>query len=254
MAEKVVTYTVNGRRHEGVAGASLLGDLRRHGYEVPSLCYHEALTPHYGACRLCLVEVKKGKRTKLTTSCNYPVAAGIEVSLDTDRVVRNRRMVLELLLAGSPRAGRRLPELAERYGVTAPRFPAGAKRACILCGLCAKACADAVGARALTFSGRGDRKLMGAPYSKATACVGCGTCARLCPVEAIPMRDADGVRRVWGRTFALLRCRTCGATTTTAEHVESLVARSGLDRSYFEQCEECRRRETAERFKAVVGR
>ena len=61
MAENTVKYTVNGRRHEAEAGASLLGELRANGYEVPSLCYHEALEPHYGACRLCLVEIKKGK-------------------------------------------------------------------------------------------------------------------------------------------------------------------------------------------------
>ena len=59
MAKKIVKYTVGKEEHEAEKGASLLGELRKHGYVVPSLCYHESLTA-YGACRLCLVEVRKG--------------------------------------------------------------------------------------------------------------------------------------------------------------------------------------------------
>jgi bidirectional [NiFe] hydrogenase diaphorase subunit len=248
-----VKYTVMGREYEAERGAPLLGELRKNGYEVPSLCYHEALSP-YGACRLCLVEVKKGKRQKLTTSCNYPVQEGIEVFLDTEKVQRNRKMVLELLLAQAPKASRELKLLAEKYNVRRGRFPYEGDEACILCGLCARACTEAVGADALTFSGRGDQKKMGMPYENAEACVACGSCAAICPTNAIPMVDSGGARKIWGRTFTLKRCEECGVPTITAEKIELLMSRSGLDRSYFDLCEECRRRATADRFKAVMGR
>lgn len=246
-------YTVMGREYEAEHGANLLGELRKNGYEVPSLCYHEALSP-YGACRLCLVEVKKGKRQRLTTSCNYPVQEGIEVFLDTEKVQRNRKMVLELLLAQAPRASRELLQLADRYDVRRTRFSREGDEACILCGLCSRVCAEAVGANALTFFGRGDQKKMGMPYASAEACVACGSCAAICPTDAIPMVDSGGTRTIWDRTFELKRCAECGVPTITPEKIELLMARSGLDRSYFELCEECRRRTTADRFKAVMGR
>ena len=247
-----VKYTVMGREHRAERGASLLAELRRNGYEVPSLCYLESLSS-YGACRLCLVEVKKGRRQKLTTSCNYPVQDGIEVFLDTERVQRNRRMVLELLLAQAPRATRELREMAQRYGVHDVRFPTEGGGSCILCGMCTRTCTEAVGADALTFSGRGDRKVLNTPYKEATpACIGCGSCARICPTGAIYMKEAGGTRTIWKRTFELERCPSCGAPTLTAEHIELLVARSGLDRSTFSHCEACRRREIADRFKAVM--
>ncbi len=251
MAE-TVTYTVMGREFEAEHGASLLGELRKHGYEVPSLCYHEALSP-YGACRLCLVEVKKGKRTKLTTSCNYPVQQGIEVFLDTDKVVRNRKMVLELLLAQSPKAPRDLHRLADRYGVKDIRFDLNKDEDCILCGLCTRTCTEAVGADALTFSGRGDQKRLGPPYTEASDCIGCGSCSRICPTGAIAMQDIGGKRRIWERNFELMSCTVCGVPTLTPEHVEMLMRRSALDRSYFELCDACRRRTIADRFKAVMG-
>jgi NADH dehydrogenase/NADH:ubiquinone oxidoreductase subunit G len=251
---QVVTYTIMGAEYEAERGTSLLEELRKHGYEVPSLCFLESLSP-YGACRLCLVEVKKGKRQKLTTSCNYPVQAGIEVSLDTEKVVRNRRMVLELLLAQAPRATRELRELAQRYGVHDVRFPSEGGGSCILCGLCTRTCTEGIGADALTFYGRGDQKQLSTPYTEASdVCIGCGSCSRVCPTGAIYMRESNGARTIWKRTFQLEQCKSCGAHTLTAEHVDLLVTKSGLDRSCFDLCEACRRRETADRFKAVMVR
>jgi NADH dehydrogenase/NADH:ubiquinone oxidoreductase subunit G len=249
---QMVKYRVNGHEHEAEQNASLLGELRKNGYEVPSLCFHEALSP-YGACRLCLVEVKKGRRQRLTTSCNYPVQEGIEVHLDTEKVQRNRRMVLELLLAQAPKAPKELHRLAARYGVGAVRFPLNGDEECILCGLCARACSEGLGADALTFSGRGDLKRMGTPYATASAdCVGCEACARTCPTGAIHVEEGAGKRTIWGRTFTLARCPDCGGWLLPPEQIALLVKRSGLAHEYFERCETCRRRDTADRFKAVM--
>jgi NADH dehydrogenase/NADH:ubiquinone oxidoreductase subunit G len=250
---QVVTYTVMGREHQAERGASLLAELRKHGYVVPSLCHHPSVTP-YGACRLCLVEVKKGKRQKLTTSCNYPVQQGIEVLLDTPKVKRNRKMVLELLLAQAPAASPPLHQLAKRNGVGAVRFPSKEGESCILCGLCVRLCASAIGAEALTFSGRGDQKGLGTPYADPSACVGCGSCAEVCPTDAVPVERGLGTIRIWERNFTLERCKECGAFTLPSEQIDLLVSRTRLTRDYFELCDECRRRATAARFDTVMGR
>lgn len=228
MAE-VVTYTVMGREFEAERGASLLGELRKHGFEVPSLCYHESLSP-YGACRLCLVEVKKGKRQRLTTSCNYPVQDGIEVTLDTERVQRNRRMVLELLLAQAPSAPKALHALAERYGVQEIRFPVNTGEDCILCGLCSRTCRELVGANALTFSARGDQKVMGPPYSEESPeCILCGACVYVCPVACIDLSESGGKRRIkrWHRELPML-VDEFGMPTMTTAQAEYMARRTGM--------------------------
>jgi bidirectional [NiFe] hydrogenase diaphorase subunit len=224
-----VKYTVMGREYEAERGAPLLGELRKNGYEVPSLCYHEALSP-YGACRLCLVEVKKGKRQKLTTSCNYPVQEGIEVFLDTEKVQRNRKMVLELLLAQAPKAPQGLRELAERYAVRDIRFGLDEKEDCILCGLCSRTCREIVGVNALTFSGRGDQKHMGTPYAEASdSCILCGACVYVCPVGCIDFSESKRSRRIkrWGRELPMLVDKLGMPTMSTAQ-AEYMARRTGM--------------------------
>ncbi len=185
--------TVDGTPVEASAGESLLEVARRAGAQVPSLCHHKWLRP-YGACRLCLVEVTRGGRTRLTTSCNYEVLPDIEVRTDSDVIRRHRRMVLQLLLGLAPDAAA-VKGLARAAGVAEAAFrpaPAPAGRdGCIVCGLCARVCAEVVGAAAITLSGRGERKGLEVPFGEriADSCIGCGACAAVCPTDAIRMED-----------------------------------------------------------------
>jgi len=196
---------------EAAENSSLLKALLDAGHDVPHLCYHEAVSS-YGACRLCLVEVKKGgaKRTKLTTACNYPVKEGIEVLLDTEKVQRNRKMVLELQLAHCPGVPQ-LRNLAEKHGVQLPdlRFEAE-DDTCILCGLCERVCREAVGADAITFSQRGYRRQLEPRFGPpADDCIGCGSCAVVCPTGHIECVDTPLGRTIWGRDFDKVRCEAC---------------------------------------------
>ena len=237
-----VKFKIQGRTYEGTKEESLLGAIRRYGYEVPSLCYHEAVSP-YGACRLCLVEVQKGKRRKLTTSCNYPVLEGIEVFLDTEKVIKHRKMVFQLLLAVAP-AAKNLKELAAEYGVTSTPFkPADEKNECILCGLCNRVCKEIVEADAISFAGRGTFKRMESPYDEtAEACIGCGACVSVCPTDCIGMKEEKNIRSIvrWHRDLPMQTCKTCGRPFAPTFQLNEFAKRVNLDRSRFENCPDCR--------------
>ena len=206
-----VKFTINGVSVEAAEGTSVLDTARHYGFEIPSLCHHEAVTP-YGACRLCLVEIAKGGRKKLTTSCNYEVLEGISVVTDSPEIQKHRAMVLELILAEAPDA-EPVRRLAAQHGVKVSRFARSAadpdkKRDCILCGLCVRVCSEIVEVNALTFNGRGDHKGVGAPYlEQPQNCIACGACAWVCPTKCIGFVEEDGMRKVrkWERELPMAK-------------------------------------------------
>jgi len=176
---------IQGQTVEAKSGESLLDVARRQGFEIPSLCDHEALAS-YGACRICLVEIsKQGRKGRISAACTHPALPGLDVSLDTERVVRVRRLALELLLAHAPEA-RDVQALASRYGVEKTRFErVEDPRDCILCGLCERVCRDVVGVSAISLSGRGNRRRVGEPFGQDDLCIGCGACEALCPTGVL---------------------------------------------------------------------
>jgi len=87
---------INGHEFTFFGGETILQVARRNGIEIPTLCYMKNAAPT-GACRICLVEVE-GART-LVASCATPAAPKMVVKTETPRVVRARRMNLELLLS-----------------------------------------------------------------------------------------------------------------------------------------------------------
>jgi len=93
----------------------LLEAIRSAGISIPSLCAHEAVS-RSGACRLCVVEIKKGNRTRIVTSCLYAVEEGLIVNTKSDRVLNVRRLVMELLLARCPES-EVLQKMAKEMGI-----------------------------------------------------------------------------------------------------------------------------------------
>jgi bidirectional [NiFe] hydrogenase diaphorase subunit len=178
-----VKFTIDGREVRAQAGDPLLRVARREGFAIPSLCWHERL-PAYGACRLCLVEVQQGRKTRLVTSCDYPVREGIAVATSTEQVHARRRTVVQLLAAMAPGAAE-VQRLALQYGADVGTLALATGGDCILCGLCVRVCREAVGASAVDFQNRGGGKEIGGPWGSASAaCISCGACAAVCPVDA----------------------------------------------------------------------
>lgn len=181
----MITFHIDGKEVSGKKGWTVLEVAKSHGIEIPTLCFHEAVEST-GACRLCVVEVDDGRRTRVVISCMYPIREGIKVLTATDRVMNVRRWILEMLLAECP-ASERVKEIAEAHGVTSTRFKVDRpEETCILCGLCIRSCNEVVGTQAIGFGNRGFRKEVVTPYLTPTAdCVGCGTCVTVCPTETM---------------------------------------------------------------------
>ncbi|MBM4373070.1 MAG: (2Fe-2S)-binding protein [Deltaproteobacteria bacterium] len=247
---------LNGRSVTAFPGETVLAAATRAGVAIPRLCHHEAVEAS-GACRLCMVEIRKAGWdpgwTQLVTACLFPVEEGLAVLTDSPEVRRTRREILELLLARAPEA-QAVRDLALEYGIEAPPYPVreGAELPdCILCGLCTRICQALVTA-AITTSGRGPEKRVGTPFGEAAdACIGCRACASSCPTRAIPVREERGARTIWGRTFALVACPRCGAAVATREHIAWLARRTGRPEADFEVCVACKTKATGEAWHRI---
>ena len=184
----MINLTINGTKVRAEEGSTILEVARFYGIDIPTLCYHDELTP-YGACRLCMVEVDDGKRTRLAVSCLYPVKEGIMVRTHTKRLIEGRRLILELLLARCPNS-KTLQDLACKMGLEQVRFQIKNEN-CILCGLCVRMCAEQMGSGAIGFVGRGQDRKVATPFHMASEiCRNCGACMYICPVVELQCRGA----------------------------------------------------------------
>jgi NADH dehydrogenase/NADH:ubiquinone oxidoreductase subunit G len=175
----MIKLTLNGLPVSVEKGVTLLEAANFFGFPIPTLCYMEGLSP-YGACRLCLVEIGEGPKAKLVTSCTYPAEEGLKVRTASARVVKARKMILELLLASCPQS-KIIQDLASAHEVRQQRFRQE-HESCILCGLCERMCREQMAAGAIGFRGRGDHRSLGTPFDiKSEVCRLCGGCMYVCP-------------------------------------------------------------------------
>ncbi len=202
-AADLVALTLNGQTVRVPAGTTILAAARLAGIEIPTLCYHPELTAN-GVCRLCSVEVV-GART-LLPACVAPVAPGMVVNTETERVNTARRVILELLastvdLHDAPDVQR----FMEKYGANPAHYDGGVRRTftvkvdnpfyvrdysqCVMCWRCIQVCADDVqNTFALTWGGRGIATHVTTAFDAPmpdTTCVFCGNCVGVCPTGAL---------------------------------------------------------------------
>jgi len=175
----MISIKVNGLPLTVEEGTTILEAARFLGFPIPTLCHMEGLSP-YGACRLCVVEIGAGAKARLVSSCTYPAQEGLAVRTASSRVVRARKMILELLLASCPQS-KIIQDLASAHEVRQQRFRQEYED-CILCGLCVRMCREQMMAGAIGFRGRGERRSIGTPFdAKSEECRVCGGCMYVCP-------------------------------------------------------------------------
>ncbi|NQV19448.1 MAG: (2Fe-2S)-binding protein [Armatimonadetes bacterium] len=188
----MINIIIDGKKIEVEKGTTILEAAKKLNIIIPALCDREVVKA-YGACRLCVVDVNDGNEIKMVTSCNYLINKEIEVFMQSERVRKTRKMLLEMMLSRWPNVPM-IKQFAAEYGVIKPRMIHPlvdySENACILCGLCVNACSEMVWEDIIGFAGRGENRRVVMPFEKHyEACIGCSTCANICPTGAIYMTD-----------------------------------------------------------------
>jgi len=213
MANKGYMY-IDGQRVPFDGEPNVMLVIRKAGIYLPTFCYYSDLSV-YGACRMCVVEDERGK---IDTSCSMKPRDGMKIRTNTARLLKHRRMILELLLASHncecttcEKSGEcRLQELAMRFGVRKVRFGDSREESqlddsspavvrdpskCILCGDCVRVCSEGIGMGIINFAHRGyNMRVMPAFNRKLseTHCISCGQCSAVCPTGGITVYNQIG--------------------------------------------------------------
>ena len=205
---EVKTLIIDEQEVSARRGQTILEVATEHGIEIPTLCHLDGLRD-VGACRLCVVEIKGSN--KLMPACVTAIYEGMEVTTQSERLRRHRRMILELLFAERnhicavcvANGHCELQALGQKQGVTHVRLPyrnpdlpvdASHERftadhnRCILCTRCVRVCAEVEGAHVWDVMGRGIDSLLitdlHEEWGKST-CTRCGKCVQVCPTGAL---------------------------------------------------------------------
>jgi formate dehydrogenase major subunit len=197
-------------------GETILSFVRRNlGKElVPTLCDAPNLDP-FGSCRVCSVDVALVKEgpAKSQASCHTPVIPNSYIYTHSDRIVKLRKNIIELVLTDHPldcltcevNNNCELQSVAAKVGVRNVRYPEGKNHLdrkkdlshpymtsdfskCINCFRCVRACDEVQGEFVLTMAGRGFDSHIVKSYNNSffeSDCVSCGACAQACPTSAI---------------------------------------------------------------------
>ena len=255
---QTVEFRLDGNTIHAFEGETILKAAKRHGIDIPHLCYKDGYRPD-GNCRACVVEVK-GERT-LAPSCCRNATPGMEVQASSERAVKSQKMVLEMLLSDMPDQGYKwndadadasgvssdvgqhgeLSDWAKRMDVSVrpelkalrreqpkPDFshPAMAVNldACIQCNRCVRACREEQVNDVIGYAMRGSHSEiifdLADPMGDST-CVACGECVQACPTGALMPKTQIGSQVVDKKVDSV--CPFCGVGCQLTYNVKDNV-------------------------------
>jgi NADH-quinone oxidoreductase subunit G len=249
----VVTFTLNGVSMQAAPGTLLIEATRKAGVEIPAFCYYEGLSLQ-AACRMCLVEVEK--MPKLMAACTLPVAEGMVVQTESEKVVNARKYTLEFLLTNHPldcpvcdKGGEcELQDMVFRYGAGESRFIENKVHSpekqwspvvyfdpgrCILCYRCVRQCNEGMGVGALGVTNRGVTSEITPNKGDHLECDECGACIDICPVGALTSGTYRYQTRPWEMEHKGTVCTHCsnGCKTTLGVRNDQIIRGNNRDRS-----------------------
>ncbi len=225
---ETINISIDGRDITTQAGKSVLESALDAGIYIPHLCHHPDLPP-IGACRLCIVEINGVYG--LTPSCVTPVFEGMMIRTKTEKIDRQRRLAMELILAGHPQdcesckkyLNCELQALKQyiikeelRVRLRTKLLPINKNNPlfihepdkCVVCGRCVRACHELRGVGVLFYKKKDNETYTGTVSDLLLAdsgCRFCGACAEVCPTGAIHDKEPVGTGRK--RRATLIPCR-----------------------------------------------
>lgn len=223
---------INGIDYQVEKDSTVLEACRKVGIDIPTLCHDERLEPS-AACRLCVVEVKG--RKNLMTSCSLKVEDGMVIETHSQKVIKARTDILDLLFSNHPQdcltcdksGDCRLQDYCYEYGIEKGSYVGEKKdypiddsnyfytydaNKCILCGKCVRVCAELQGSDAIGLEDRGFITKVVTPFDKGlldSKCVSCGNCVAVCPVGALMPKQKEKFR-YWETRKVRTTCSYCG--------------------------------------------
>ncbi|MCD6295344.1 MAG: formate dehydrogenase subunit alpha [Deltaproteobacteria bacterium] len=240
-SENVIT--INESKYSFVPDETILQVAEKNNIDIPTLCYLKGYTPT-GACRMCVVEVKGARN--LLPACATPASQNMVVETESERVVKSRKINIELLLASGhhncltceANGDCRLQDFAYKYQVetfrfteTPSKYPAETNNAmiirdfsrCIMCGRCVQACNEVQVNRAISYGYRGSESKIVAvgdlPLNESD-CVFCGECVQVCPVGALIEKSRRFQARNWEEKIVKTTCPYCGVGCQLDLHIK----------------------------------
>ncbi len=203
-----IPVTIDGQQLNVDEGLTILEAARSKGINIPTLCYHQNLTP-IGVCRLCVVEVANSRT--LVASCHTPIGKGMVISTASPKVIEARKAIVELMLSSHPDAclicdkanACELRRIAADLGIGLPRFRTPHHyypiedvgpylvrdmSKCVLCRRCVVGCKEMAKKNVLGIGYRGFESKIVFDTDQAIdteACKGCDVCVELCPTGSL---------------------------------------------------------------------
>ncbi len=234
-----VTLCIDGAEITVPAGSSVMRAASLADRKVPKLCSTDSLEA-WGSCRMCLVEIEGVKGTP--ASCTTPVAAGMRVTTQNERLAKLRRGVMELYISDHPldcltcsaNGDCELQDTAGEVGLREVRYGMAGENhfdathaapvdvsnpyfqydpsKCIVCSRCVRACEEVQGTFALTIEGRGFESRVSPGIASddffSSDCVSCGACIQACPTATL--QEKSVVEHGTPQRTVLTTCAYCG--------------------------------------------
>ena len=208
----MVTLTINGQQISVPERTTIMEAAEKVGIHIPHLCFLKDIHD-IAACRVCLVELIG--IDKLVTACDTECRDGMEISTNSPRVRKIRKMNVELLLSdhrsectSCVKSGNcTLQTISNDVGIIRSPFEHNTAEKsrwnedlplirdaskCVKCMRCIQVCEKIQGLGIWDLHGTGHRTTIGVRDNLSfqdSGCVLCGQCITHCPVGALRERD-----------------------------------------------------------------